>query len=294
MSPATHRANLAIGDEASAKRVVDVLAEIFLEGEAAVAAFERPDGRWDVTVHFADAPDRALLREAVANAAGPLIAEGIAFDTIEAKDWVKASLEDLVPVPAGRFMVHGRHDRARVPANKLGIEVEAALAFGTGHHGTTRGCLLLLDHVLKARRPQRVLDLGTGTGVLAIAVAKARHQPVLASDIDPPSVRVARENAAFNGVGNRVQVIRATGFSAPEFAARGPFDLVLANILANPLRQLAGPMAGHLAPSAMVILSGLLTHQAPGVIAAYRARGLVPVRHLRIEGWSSLLLRCPD
>jgi ribosomal protein L11 methyltransferase len=294
MSPATHRANLAIGDEASAKRVVDVLAEIFLEGEAAVAAFERPDGRWDVTVHFADAPDRALLREAVANAAGPLIAEGIAFDTIEAKDWVKASLEDLVPVPAGRFMVHGRHDRARVPANKLGIEVEAALAFGTGHHGTTRGCLLLLDHVLKACRPQRVLDLGTGTGVLAIAVAKARHQPVLASDIDPPSVRVARENAAFNGVGNRVQVIRATGFSAPEFAARGPFDLVLANILANPLRQLAGPMAGHLAPSAMVILSGLLTHQAPGVIAAYRARGLVPVRHLRIEGWSSLLLRCPD
>jgi ribosomal protein L11 methyltransferase len=294
MSPATHRANLAIGDEASAKRVVDVLAEIFLEGEAAVAAFERPDGRWDVTVHFADAPDRALLREAVANAAGPRIAEGIAFDTIEAKDWVKASLEDLVPVPAGRFMVHGRHDRARVPANKLGIEVEAALAFGTGHHGTTRGCLLLLDHVLKACRPQRVLDLGTGTGVLAIAVAKARHQPVLASDIDPPSVRVARENAAFNGVGNRVQVIRATGFSAPEFAARGPFDLVLANILANPLRQLAGPMAGHLAPSAMVILSGLLTHQAPGVIAAYRARGLVPVRHLRIEGWSSLLLRCPD
>jgi ribosomal protein L11 methyltransferase len=294
MSPATHRANLAIGDEASAKRVVDVLTEIFLEGEAAVAAFERPDGRWDVTVHFADAPDRALLREAVANAAGPLIAEGIAFDTIEAKDWVKASLEDLVPVPAGRFMVHGRHDRARVPANKLGIEVEAALAFGTGHHGTTRGCLLLLDHVLKARRPQRVLDLGTGTGVLAIAVAKARHQPVLASDIDRPSVRVARENAALNGVGNRVQVIRATGFSAPEFAARGPFDLVLANILANPLRQLAGPMAGHLAPSAMVILSGLLTHQAPGVIAAYRARGLVPVRHLRIEGWSSLLLRCPD
>jgi ribosomal protein L11 methyltransferase len=178
-----------------------------------------------------------------------------------------------------------------VPANKLGIEIEAALAFGTGHHGTTRGCLLLLDHVLKARRPHRVLDLGTGTGVLAIAAAKALHKPVLASDIDPPSVKVARENARLNETGNLLQVIRATGFSAPRFAAHGPFDLVLANILANPLRQLAGPMARHLAPSAHVILSGLLTHQAGGVIAAYCARGLVPVRHLRIEGWSSLLLR---
>jgi ribosomal protein L11 methyltransferase len=178
-----------------------------------------------------------------------------------------------------------------VPANKLGIEIEAALAFGTGHHGTTRGCLLLLDHVLKARRPRRVLDLGTGTGVLAIAAAKALHDQVLASDIDAPSVKVACENARLNETGNFVQVIRATGFSAPQFAQYGPFDLVLANILANPLRQLAGPMARHLAPSGYVILSGLLTHQAGAVIAAYRARGLVPVRHLRIEGWSSLLLR---
>ncbi len=290
MTPATYRASFAIGDEASAKRVVDVLSEIFFESEAAVAAFERPDGRWYVAMHFAEAPDRALLREIVANATGQQIADAIAFDTVEARDWVKASLEDLVPVPAGRFVVHGQHDRARVPANKLGIEIEAALAFGTGHHGTTRGCLLLLDHVLKARRPRRVLDLGTGTGVLAIATAKAQRQAVLASDIDPPSVRVARENAALNGVGNLVKVIRATGFSAPEFAMHGPFDLVLANILANPLRQLAGTMAKHLAPSALVILSGLLTHQAPGVIAAYRARGLVPLRHVRIEGWSSLLL----
>jgi ribosomal protein L11 methyltransferase len=114
---------------------------------------------------------------------------------------------------------------------------------------------------------------------------------VLASDIDPPSVHVARENARLNETGNFVQVIRATGFSAPEFSQRGPFDLVLANILANPLRQLATPMARHLAPGALVILSGLLTHQAGGVIAAYRARSLVPLKHLRIEGWSSLLLR---
>ncbi len=289
-TPATHRATFAIGDEQAAKRVVDALAELFLEGEAAVAAFERPDGRWDATVHFEQAPDQALLREFVTSAAGADIARTIAFDTVEAKDWVKASLDDLVPVPAGRFVVHGHHDRARVPNNKLSIEIEAALAFGTGHHGTTRGCLLLLDHVLKARRPKRVLDLGTGTGVLAIAAAKALHQKVLASDIDAPSVEVARENAKLNGAGDLVRVIRATGFAAPDFAKEGPFDLVLANILANPLRQLAQPMVANLAPGALVILSGLLTPQASGVIAAYRARGLVPLRHLKIEGWSSLLL----
>ena len=287
----TYRVSFAIGGEHAAKGVVDALSEIFFEGQAAIAAFERPDGRWDVTVHFAEPPDQRLVRELVANAAGRDIAEGIVFDTVEAKDWVKASLEDLVPVPAGRFIVHGRHDRDRIAPNKIGIEIEAALAFGTGHHGTTRGCLLLLDHVLKAWRPRRVLDLGTGTGVLAIAAAKALHGKVLASDIDPPSVQVARENARLNVSGHLVQAIRATGFGAPQFAAAAPFDLVLANILANPLRQLAGPMMRHLAPSALVILSGLLTPQATGVIAAYRARGLVPVRHLRIDGWSSLLLR---
>jgi ribosomal protein L11 methyltransferase len=291
VTPATYRANFAIGDEQAAKRVVDVLTEIFFEDQAAFAAFERPDGRWDVTVHFAEAPDQAMLRELVAGAAGEDIAGSIIFDTVEARDWVKASLEDLVPVPAGRFVVHGQHDRARVPVNKLAIEIEAALAFGTGHHGTTRGCLLLLDHMLKARRPRRVLDLGTGTGVLAIAAAKALQGAVLATDIHTPSVTVARENARLNETGHLVTTMRATGFAAPQFAQAGPFDLVLANILANPLRQLAGPMARHLAPSAFVILSGLLTHQAPGVIAAYRARGLVPLRHLRIDGWSSLLLR---
>jgi ribosomal protein L11 methyltransferase len=290
----THRASFAIGDEQAARRVIDLLTEVFFEGQAAIAAFERPDGRWDVTVHFADPPDQALVRELVTSAAGTEIARTIGFDTVEAKDWVKASLEDLVPVPAGRFVVHGQHDRERVAPNKIGIEIEAALAFGTGHHGTTRGCLLLLDHVLKAWRPRCVLDLGTGTGVLAIAAAKALHEKVLASDIDPPSVQVARENAGLNVAGHLVRPIRATGFSAPQFASAAPFDLVLANILANPLRQLATPMARHLAPSAHVILSGLLTPQAPGVIAAYRARGLVPVRHLRIEGWSSLLLRKVD
>ncbi|TYO61628.1 50S ribosomal protein L11 methyltransferase [Bradyrhizobium hipponense] len=287
----THRASFSVGKEAAAKRVVDLLTELLFEGDAAVTAFERPDGQWDVNLHFADAPDQALLRELVATSAGNEIAATLTLDTVEAKDWVKASLEDLVPVPAGRFVVHGSHDRDRVAPNKLAIEIEAALAFGTGHHGTTRGCLLLLDHVLKSSKPSSLLDLGTGTGVLGIAAAKVLHRKVLASDIDPLSVRVAAENAALNEVGNHVRVIRATGFGALDFGRCGPFDLVLANILANPLRQLAGPMTRRLAPGGRVILSGLLTHQAPAVIAAYRARGLVPLRHLRIEGWSSLLLR---
>jgi ribosomal protein L11 methyltransferase len=290
-TPSTSRATFAIGNEQTARRVVDLLTESFFEGQAAIAGFEGANGRWYITLHFAETPDQTSIRELVGIAAGNDVAQHITFDTVEAQDWVKATLDELVPVRAGRFIVHGHHDRSKVSPNKLGIEIEAALAFGTGHHGTTRGCLLLLDQVLKARRPARVLDLGTGTGVLAIAAAKAVQRAVLASDTDPLSVRVARDNARLNGTGNLVQTIHATGFSAAEFAKHGPFDLVLANILANPLRQMATPMARHLAPSALVILSGLLPHQAGAVIAAYRARGLVLLRHLQIEGWSSLLMR---
>jgi ribosomal protein L11 methyltransferase len=241
-------------------------------------------------VHFAQTPNESAIRELIGLAAGENAARAVAFDTVEAKDWVKATLEELVPVHAGRFIVHGRHDRAKVAPNKLGIEIEAALAFGTGHHGTTRGCLLLLGEVLKAHRPRRVLDLGTGTGVLAIAAAKALQTKVLASDIDALSVKVAADNARHNGAGPLVQVTWGNGFAAPLLRQRRPFDLVLANILANPLRQMATPMSAHLAGGARVILSGLLSPQAPSVVAAYRARGLILERHIRIEGWSSLLL----
>jgi ribosomal protein L11 methyltransferase len=291
VTPQSASATFSVGDERRARSIVDVLEESLDPGEVAVAAFEDANGVWEVVLHFPSPPDEDAIRNLVGLTVGEDTAAVISFQTVEAKDWVKASLEGLVPVAAGRFVVHGQHDRERIAINKLGIEIEAALAFGTGHHGTTRGCLLLLDHVLKARSPARVLDLGTGTGVLAIAAAKALHRGVLASDIDPPSVAVARDNARLNETGDRVQVIRATGFAARGFTTHGPFDLVLANILANPLRQLAGAMSRHLAPGAQVILSGLLNHQAGAVIAAYRARGLVPVRHLKIEGWSSLLLR---
>ncbi|TXJ34777.1 MAG: 50S ribosomal protein L11 methyltransferase [Afipia sp.] len=289
-SPVT-QATFAIGDERTASRIVDAITESYPSHDLAIAAFEAPGGRWDITMHFGEPPDEDFIRSLVTDAAGEVAASSIVFGTVETKDWVKASLADLVPVSAGRFIVHGSHDRDRVPPNKLGIEIEAALAFGTGHHGTTRGCLLLLDHVLNQRTPKRVLDLGSGTGVLAIAAAKALRRRVLATDIDFRSVIVASENAHLNGVGTLVEAVHATGFHAPDFAANGPFGLVMANILANPLRRLAPDMAKHLAPHAFVILSGLLPHQANSVVAAYRGAGLKLLKRIQIDGWSSLLMQ---
>jgi ribosomal protein L11 methyltransferase len=291
LTPPSSSATFAIGDERRARGVVDVLEESLDQGEVVVAAFERTEGDWDIVLHFAESPNQAAIRELVALVAGDGVAAAMTFQTIEAKDWVKASLEGLAPVEAGRFVVHGQHDRARIAVNRLGIEIEAALAFGTGHHGTTRGCLLLLDQVLRRQSLASVLDLGSGTGVLAIAAAKAQRRRVLASDIDPRAAIVAQENARLNGVGHLVESICATGFAAPQFRARAPFDLILANILANPLRQMAPTMAAHLAPEGLVILSGLLPHQATGVVATYRAVGLVLLRRLQIDGWSSLLMR---
>lgn len=287
----TTQATFAIGDERTAHRVADAITESYPHDDFAVTAFEAPGGRWDVTMHFAEPPDEALIRTLVTQTAGEAAARSIVFATVETKDWVRASLADLVPVHAGRYVVHGSHDRDRVPANKIAIEIEAALAFGTGHHGTTRGCLLLLDRVLCRRTPKRVLDLGTGTGVLAIAAAKSLRRPVLASDIDARSVLVARENAKFNGAGSLVEAIEATGFHSPHFKAAGPFGLVMANILAHPLRRLAPALAAHLAPHGYVILSGLLPHQADSVVAAYRNAGLKLIRRIRIDGWSSLLMQ---
>jgi ribosomal protein L11 methyltransferase len=284
------RAVLALADERSARRLADILSETFDNSETAVAAFESADGGWAIAIHFGEPPDEAVVRHLIALASDEATAAGVRFEAVEAKDWVKASLEGLQPVEAGRFVVHGSHDRHRVAGNRIGIEIEAALAFGTGHHGTTRGCLMLLNEVLRRRQPRRVLDLGTGTGVLAIAAAKALRQRILASDIDRRAAITARDNARLNGAGNLVEAICATGFGAREFKHRGPFDLVLANILANPLKRLATPMRVHLAASATVILSGLLPSHANGVIAAYRANGLVLQKRIELEGWTSLLL----
>jgi ribosomal protein L11 methyltransferase len=219
----------------------------------------------------------------------------LTFDTVETKDWVAASLADLKPVIAGRFTVHGAHDRARVAANRIGIEIEAALAFGTGHHGTTRGCLLALDRILKqhGRRRLRVLDIGTGTGVLAIAAARALRAPVLASDIDAEAVHIARENARLNGCAALVQCLHAAGLASARFRARATFDVVFANILLGPLTRLARPMRRALAPGARVVLSGLLAAQENAALAAYRPHGLRLVRRIPLGEWVTLVLHRP-
>ena len=274
-------------EETSARRLV--AGGLDDEGTA-VAAYDAGDGRWLVEVLASAAVTRAHLirwaaRAGVAEAAMTFLCEPVAE-----RDWVAASLAGLRPVAAGRFLVHGRHDRSCARGGQVGVEVEAAAAFGSGHHGTTRGCLLVLDRILKARRPAlraRVLDLGTGSGVLAIAAAKALRTEVAASDIDRAAVRIARANAANNGVRGWVEVVHAAGLRAPRL--RGPFDLVLANILLGPLRTLAVPMAARLAPGGRAIVSGLLPGQANAALAAYRRCGLVLQRRIVLAGWATLL-----
>jgi ribosomal protein L11 methyltransferase len=289
--------------EAEARHILDALAEGFDSTHVVVAASEDRDGRWSVSLHFHEAPNETAVRALIALAAGPETANALVFQTIGATDWVQASLAGLTPVAAGRFIVHGAHDRGRVPPNRIGIEIEAALAFGTGHHGTTRGCLMALDrfakrrHRLAKRRPKggrvnpSVLDLGTGSGVLAIAAARSLRAPALASDNDALAVRAARANARLNRAGAMVEVIRVDGFTARRFRARAPFDLIFANILLEPLKRMATPMARLLGANGCVVLSGLLAAQARAALAAYRARGLVLEHRIQIEGLVTLVLR---
>jgi len=280
-------------DSMTARRLSDALMEAFDPGETAVAAFEDPAGGWIVEIYFEHPPDQDAVRALIGELAGKAAREDLAFATVAARDWVAQSLEGLTPVPAGRFLVHGSHHRDGVPPNRIGVEIEAALAFGTGHHGTTRGCLIALDRILKRRRPRRILDVGSGTGVLAIAAARATRRPVLAGDIDAMSVRVARENARLNRVGTLVEIIQANGLSDRRQRARAPYDLVFANILLGPLKLLAKPTRRYAALNARVIVSGLLPGHANAALAAYRALGFVLERRLPLDGWVTLILARP-
>jgi ribosomal protein L11 methyltransferase len=208
---------------------------------------------------------------------------------VEARDWVRESLKGLAPVAAGRFFLYGSHDRAARRAGGISLEIDAGTAFGTGHHGTTAGCLMAFDLILKRRKPRQVLDLGCGTGVLALAAAAMLKRNVLATDIDPEAVRVALCNAASNGVRAHLKAVTATGLNHPAITAAGPFDLIFANILARPLVALAPGIASALAPRGDVILSGLTHSQERSVAAAYRNRGLVPVGKTRLGSWSVLV-----
>jgi ribosomal protein L11 methyltransferase len=297
-------------DATTAQKIADALAESFEAEQFAASAFEEAPGRWSLAIHFRQRPDEPAVRALIASAAGSAAADALVFETLAPTDWVRKSLEGLEPVEAGRFVVHGAHDRARVRVNRIGIEIEAALAFGTGHHGTTRGCLLALDRIVKGRnrkpdasggstlprkrgRRTLVLDIGTGTGVLAIAAAKALRRPVLASDIDARAVTIARENARINRVGAAVEVIHAAALPSAPFRARAPYGLIFANILLDPLKALATPVARLVAPNGQVVLSGLLTAQAGAALASYRTRGLALVRRMTLEGWATLILVRP-
>ncbi|SHF05816.1 50S ribosomal protein L11 methyltransferase [Devosia limi] len=205
-------------------------------------------------------------------------------------NWVAKSLEGLAPVEAGGFYVYGSHETGPIPEGLTAMRIDAAQAFGTGHHETTTGCLEAIDTLLKTKRPTAMIDVGTGTGVLAIALAKRLSDKVLATDIDPIAVTTTIENAEQNGVGDYIDAIEATGLDHAEIVARGPYDLLVANILAGPLTELAPGMAAIAQPGATVILSGILNTQADWVIGAYVDAGLTLVDHLKRKEWTTLVL----
>jgi ribosomal protein L11 methyltransferase len=278
-----------IADEQSARRIADCFAEALFADEAAVSLVDAGQGRWCVTCYFRANVNEAAVRALAIAVAGVAAGKALRFERIAAKDWVAESLLRLKPITAGRFVVHGAHDRGCAPPNRFGIEIEAALAFGTGHHGSTRGCLLALDQLCKFAKARRILDLGAGSGVLAIAAARAFRRRVLASDVDSHAVRIARDNARLNGSAPFVRVCRAAGLAAADIRAGAPFDLVFANILLAPLQKLAGPLTRIVAARGHVILSGLLNAQANAARAAYPNFKLE--RRIMLEGWTTLVLK---
>ena len=276
------------------------LMEMALEDEAqAISRFEDPEhGAWQVDALFARAPDRAALtaRIAAAAAACAIRIPDISIERLADEDWVARNLGELKPVHIGRYYVHGAHDRGTAPGGAWSLEVEAGRAFGTGRHQTTEGCLLALHDLARGGAigfGYNALDLGTGSGLLAMAVARAGGRRILASDIDPQAVAVACGNVRLNRLATSIDVRQASGLNDPVLRAGAPYDLIVANILARPLKRLAPAIAHAAGRGGVVVLSGLLSAQARELRAVYRTLGLVFERHYQIGDWPTLVLRKP-
>jgi ribosomal protein L11 methyltransferase len=260
----------------------------------AVSASEIAPEEWRLEAYPTSplkAPDLAARLALAAAAAGGMLVE-IGEEKLAARDWLAENQLAFPPLRVGRFFIHGSHHRGGVPAGAIGIAVDAAIAFGTGEHPSTRGCLIALQSLARCRRVRRPLDIGTGTGILAVAAAKLLRRKITASDIDPGAVRVARHNVARNGVAGLVRVWRTPGYR-DRAISKSRYDLVLSNILARPLALLARDLARALAPGGRAVLSGLLCRQEPIVLAPHRGCGVVLERRFVIDGWSTLVLRAP-
>lgn len=281
-----------------ARALTELLGEIFDPTETAISAFEVEDGittlsmntPWKVEIYFATPPDEDAVRDLLRPIVGELV-DATPFTTVNTKDWVANSLDGLKPVRAGRVLVHGAHDRDVVRVNDVAIEIEAALAFGTGHHGTTAGCLLALDAELKKRRPRHGIDVGTGTGILGLALAKQIKRKVVAGDIDAVAVEVSAHNARLNHAPNALDLYVAPGLRHAKANRPGHFDFIFANILAGPLRRLAPSIARVLSSNGTLILSGLLVMDVAGVASAYRHQGVYLASHSQREGWATLVMK---
>lgn len=252
-----------------------------------------PPPLWAVQVLCAEPPDDAELKTAltVAGAAAGVAAPTVKVSRLPDTDWVAHTNRLLSPVDAGRFHVFGRHCAGMAPPGSWPLLVEAGQAFGTGRAPSTLGCLLAIDALRKRRRFRRVLDLGTGSGILAMAAGRAWPARIVASDIDPVAAQVATDNVRQNGLAARVNVRHAPGLRDRRIAAGAPYDLIMANILARPLASLAVPLSRLLAPGGTLVLSGLLGRDEREVLARYRLRGLALDRRIALQGWHTLLLR---
>lgn len=273
----------------SAERIARALEEAPDPAAVAVGLFDRGGGRFEVFAHYPEPPSPDLLRRLIAESAGTDRVEDFAIEEIAPADWVTLSQGMRGPVQAGRFFVHGSHDRERAPKHRFVVEIDAGRAFGTAHHASTRGCLFALDALLKSRRPRSIVDVGTGTGILAIAAANVLKQVVSATDHDPIAVSTARDNARANCARQFVRVFAAQGF-AHRHLRELKADLVLANLLERGLYQLAPAFARHIAPGGRAILSGLTQAQARGIAARFRVHGFAMERRIILDGWATLVI----